>query len=198
MIPRTLTLQGEHVRLEPLAFAHAEDLFTHGNDPEVWSGAARSNQMATLDKTREYIAEALFGSTASPDCVPFAVIHRASGRAVGSTRFFEISEPEKRLEIGYTWYGRAHWRTAINTECKLLLMEYAFESAGMRRVQLKADAGNTRSRTAILRLGAVYEGTLRDYRLVEESIRSVSMYSVLAAEWPAVRERLRGALTRAA
>ena len=198
MIDKDLTLEGECVRLEPLSFAHARDLFAQGNDPEVWRGAGRSNQMPTLERACEYIGEAVFGCVESPGAIPFAIVEKQSGRAVGSTRFFEISYPHRRLEIGYTWIGRAFWRTAVNTECKFLLLRYAFEEAGMRRVQLKADAENARSRTAILRLGASYEGTLRDFRVLEDRVRSVSFYSILQDEWPSVKARLLNARSGAA
>ena len=196
MIPNDLLLEGEHVRLEPLAFAHAQALFEHGNDDAVWNPAARSNRMATLEQTQAYIGEALFGVNESPGCVPFAIVARDAGSAIGSTRFADISEAHCRVEIGWTWIARAYWRTAVNTECKLLLLTYAFEAAGMRRVQLKADSENARSRAAILRLGATYEGTLRDYRVVEGSLRSVSYYSILAAQWPVIKARLQEKLAR--
>lgn len=194
MIPKNLVLEGEGVRLEPLGFAHAPDLHEHGNDDEVWRASARSNPMTTLDRTREYIAEAVYGNKESPGGVPFAIVDRATGRAIGATRFFDISETERHLEIGWTWIGRAHWRTAVNTECKLLLLQYAFETAGMRRVQLKADSENSRSRNAIARIGATYEGTLRDSRVIEGAYRSTSYYSILADEWPAVKGGLSDAL----
>lgn len=148
--------------------------------------------MATLDRTREYIAEAVYGCSESPCGIPFAIVARESGRAIGSTRFFDISYEHRRLEIGYTWIARKFWRSATNTDCKLTLLRYAFEDAGMRRVQLKADSRNERSRAAILRLGATYEGTLRDFRVLEGAVRSVSYYSVLDSEWPDVRDRLGG------
>lgn len=198
VIPKDLVLEGERVRLEPLAFTHCSDLFAYGNDPEVWRGAGRSNQMATPERTCDYISEAVFGCGESPGAVPFAIVDRESNRAIGSTRYFEISEPHRRLEIGYTWIGRAFWRTAVNTECKFLLLRYAFEAAGARRVQLKADSANTRSRTAILRLGASYEGTLRHFRVLEGCVRSVSYYSILEGEWPAVKARLLRARSGAA
>lgn len=198
VIPKDLVLEGERVRLEPLTFAHAADLFAAGNDPDVWRGAGRSNQMPTLERACEYIAEAAFGCIESPGAIPFAIVERSSRRAIGSTRFFEISALHRRLEIGYTWIAREFWRTAVNTECKFLLLRYAFEEAGIRRVQLKADAENTRSRTAILRLGASYEGTFRDFRVLEGRVRSVSFYSILESEWPAVKARLLNARSSAA
>ncbi|MDP9018255.1 MAG: GNAT family N-acetyltransferase [Candidatus Eremiobacteraeota bacterium] len=190
MIAKDLILQNERVRLEPLAFAHAADLFVAGNDDAVWNKAGRSNQMATIDGTHLYIAEALYGTPEVPAGVPFAVIDRQTGKAIGSTRYFDISYDHARLEIGWTWIAQAQWRTAINTNCKFLLLQYAFEHAQMNRVQFKADAENDRSRAAISRLGATYEGTLRDLRILEGKIRSVSYYSILGSEWPEIKQRL--------
>ncbi|MFN2527721.1 MAG: GNAT family N-acetyltransferase [Candidatus Baltobacteraceae bacterium] len=187
MIRKDLVLENEHVRLEPLEPRHASDLFEAGNDIEVWRKAGRSNQMSSLAATFEYVDDALHGQIGG---VPFAIIEKQSAKAIGSTRYFEISEHDGKLEIGWTWIGRKHWRTRINSSCKFLLLEYAFETAGVQRVQLKADAANDRSRAAILRLGATYEGTLRNFRVIEGALRSVSYYSILRDEWPSVRARL--------
>lgn len=143
--------------------------------------------MGSLAATLEYINDALHGETGG---VPFAIIEKHSSKAIGSTRYFEISERDGKLEIGWTWIAPKYWRTHINSSCKLLLLQYAFETAGVQRVQLKADAANDRSRTAILRLGATYEGTLRNFRVVEGVLRSVSYYSILREEWPSVKARL--------
>ena len=187
MIPKGLVLENDRIRLEPLAPGHAGSLFEFGNDPEVWRKAGRSNQMGTLDATLAYIHEALHGDVGG---VPFAIIDRSSGRAIGCTRFFDISEKNRSVEIGWTWIGRKFWRSHVNTACKLLLLQYAFEAAGMIRVQLKADEANDRSRSAILRLGATYEGTLRHSRIIEGVPRSASYYSILLDEWPSIKERL--------
>ena len=187
MISRELVLENTHVRLEPLAHRHAPDLFAAGNDPEVWRKAGRSNQMSTLEATHDYIEEALSGEVGG---VPFAIIDKRTQKAIGATRYFDISEKNRALEIGWTFIGRAYWRTHVNTNCKLLLLQYAFESAGMLRVQLKADEANDRSRTAILRLGATYEGTLRNCRIIEGVARSASYYSILVEEWPSLKARL--------
>lgn len=187
VIPTGLVLENEHVRLEPLAQRHAADFFEFGNDPAVWQKAGRSNQMPTLEATLTYIDEALHGEVGG---APFAIVEQKNARAIGSTRYFDISEKDRKLEIGWTWIGRDYWRSHINTNCKFLLLQYAFEQAGALRVQLKADAENDRSRAAILRIGGTYEGTLRHLRIIEGVPRSVSYYSILAEEWPAIRTRL--------
>ncbi|MEU2824752.1 GNAT family protein [Streptomyces bacillaris] len=123
--------------------------------------------------------------------VPFAVLHRASGRAVGWTTYLDISVDDERLEIGWTWYGRAYWRSEVNTETKLLLLGHAFEELGMGRVQLKTDHRNERSRAAIARLGAVRAGVLRRHRRRPDgSWRDGVHFSLLADEWPAAEARL--------
>lgn len=123
--------------------------------------------------------------------VPFAVIHRASGQAVGWTTYLDVDVANERLEIGWTWYGRAHWRSAVNTESKLLLLTHAFEELGMGRVQLKTDHLNERSQAAIARLGARREGVLRRHRRRHDgSWRDTVYFSLLADEWPEAKARL--------
>jgi RimJ/RimL family protein N-acetyltransferase len=123
--------------------------------------------------------------------VPFAIVLRASGRAVGSTRYIDIRRAHRGLEIGWTWIGREWQRTAVNSECKRLLLEHAFEVLGALRVQLKTDARNTRSQRAIERLGAKREGVLRAHMVLADGfVRDSVMYSVIAAEWPSVKQGL--------
>lgn len=194
MIPRNLVLEDERVRLEPLDFKHAGDLFLAGNDEELWRLTWRKNPMSSLVATQRYIGEAMYGTETAPGGIPFAVIDKASDAAIGGTRCFDISQTDRKLEIGWTWLARRYWRTHVNTSCKYLLLQYAFETAGVVRVQFKADAENDRSRGALERLGAVYEGTQRNARILEGSVRNVSYYSVIAAEWPALKSRLHARL----
>jgi RimJ/RimL family protein N-acetyltransferase len=188
--PLSTTLTGRHVRLEPLAMSHLGDLFAAGGrDEEVWrwqGGPAPRTAEELGGKLRDLLNAAERGQY-----VPFAVIHRASGRAVGWTTYMDIDLPNERLEIGWTWYGRAYWRTAVNTESKLLLFTHAFEELGMGRVQLKTDHLNHRSQAAIARLGARREGVLRRHRRRPDGTwRDTVYFSVLADEWPAVKARL--------
>lgn len=123
--------------------------------------------------------------------IPFAIVDCESGRAVGSTRYLDIQPVNRALEVGWTWIGEAFQRTAINTECKLLLLRYAFETLGAFRVQLKTDLRNERSQRAIERIGATREGVLRQNMLLWDGHRRDSVYySVLVEEWPRVRGRL--------
>ncbi|MFI1255164.1 GNAT family N-acetyltransferase [Streptomyces netropsis] len=187
--PLPVTLTGRHVRLVPLTMEHLDELFAAGGgDEEVW------RWQGPTPHTREEFAAKLGGLLEAADrgeYVPFAVIHRATGQAVGWTTFMDVDTDDERLEIGWTWYGRAFWRTAVNSEAKLLLLTHAFEELGMGRVQLKTDHMNHRSQAAIARLGAQREGVLRHHRRRPDGTwRDTVYFSVLAEEWPAVKARL--------
>ncbi|MGI8331569.1 GNAT family N-acetyltransferase [Actinomadura scrupuli] len=184
--PQPVTLTGRTVRLEPLTLDHLRDLFVAGGrDEEVWRW-----QGGPAPRDEGELAERLHSILAG-EYVPFAVIHRESGRAVGWTTFLDIDTANERLEIGWTWYGRAYWRSAVNTECKLLLLAHAFEDLGMGRVQLKTDHLNLRSQAAIARLGAQREGVLRRHRRRPDGTwRDTVYFSILVTEWPEVRARL--------
>ncbi|MFI1399509.1 GNAT family N-acetyltransferase [Streptomyces sp. NPDC020681] len=188
--PSPVTLTGRHVRLEPLTMEHLPDLFAAGGrDDEVWrwqGGPTPHTQDELGAKLRALLDEAERGVY-----VPFAVVHRETGAAVGWTTFLDVDAENERVEIGWTWYGRAYWRSAVNTESKLLLLTHAFEDLGMGRVQLKTDHLNTRSQQAIARLGAQREGTHRRHRLRHDGTwRDTVYFSILAEEWPGVKERL--------
>lgn len=196
--PRPTTLTGDHVLLEPLTTGHLDDLFAAGGeDEEVWRW-----QGGPAPRTREELAaklSALLEATARGEHVPFAVVHRAEGRAIGWTTYMDIATADERLEIGWTWYGRAYWRSAVNTEAKLLLLAHAFDELGMGRVQLKTDHLNFRSQAAIARLGAQREGVLRRHRRRPDGTwRDTVYFSILVSEWPAVRERLTARLAEGA
>jgi RimJ/RimL family protein N-acetyltransferase len=129
------------------------------------------------------------------EAVAWAIV--VAGRVVGGTTYHEFSVADCRLEIGNTWHAPAVWRTAVNTECKLLLLRQAFETLGANRVQLKTDARNVRSQTAIARLGAQREGTLRAHMVMPDGfVRDSVMFSIVRAEWPGVRARLEERLAR--
>jgi RimJ/RimL family protein N-acetyltransferase len=159
-----VTLEGRQVRLEPLSPGHHAGLCDAGLDEELWRWAPK--QIRTPDDMRAYIAAAL-RAQAEGSAVPFATIDCGSGRVAGSTRFLNIDRAHRRLEIGATWIGPPWQRTAINTEAKYLMLRHAFEDLGANRVELKTDSLNERSRRAILRLGAVEEGTLRKHMVTD-------------------------------
>jgi len=177
------------VRVEPLGLEHVPDLAeATAGDVEVWQWQWRppADEAELRVILEGALAEGLRGTRQ-----PFAVIDLATGRAIGSSSFLDIEPADERIEIGWTFYARSAWRTAANTETKLLLLGYAFDTLGYERVQLKTHHRNERSQAAILRLGAVYEGTLRHHRVHWDGSRRSSMfYSILSAEWPEVRDRL--------
>jgi N-acetyltransferase len=188
-----VTLTGRGVRLEPLAETHVADLAAVGLDERIWKHMLYGD-LRTEAQLRGWVQDIL-GRQARGTDLAFAVIDLSTGRAIGGTRYLEIRPEHRGLEIGGTWYGLAYQGTAVNPECKYLLMRHAFETLGMLRVQFKADLRNTHSQRAIERLGAVKEGVLRDHLITPSGyIRSSVYYSVLAAEWPAIKTRLEARL----
>lgn len=189
---RPVTLDGAWVRLEPLSLAHVPALAQVGLDPDLWRWVP--TLVASEDEMRHYVQQAL-ADQAKGTALPFAIVTRA-GEVIGSTRYGNIDRGNRRLEIGWTWVARSHQRTAANTEAKLLLLTHAFERLGAFRVEFKTDALNETSRTAILRLGATEEGTLRRHILVPRSgrMRDTVYFSILDHEWPEVKARLTGRL----
>lgn len=188
--PVPITLTGRHIRLEPLSSGHLSDLFeAGGHDDEVWRWLP-----APTPRSEAELAVALDGRIAASErgeSVAFAVVTLHDGRAVGWTTYNQIHALDEWLEIGWTWYGRASWRTAVNTEAKLLLLAHAFEELGMGRVMLKTDGLNERSQQAIRRLGARYEGVhRREKRRQDGTFRDSQYFAMLAGEWPAAREHL--------
>ncbi|HEU0122309.1 MAG TPA: GNAT family protein [Bryobacteraceae bacterium] len=175
-----VTLEGAHVRLEPLSQAHLDGLCAIGLEPSLW--AINIVRVETPEDMAAYIDAAQ-----GPTQLAFAVIHKASGRIAGSTRFMNYEPAHKRVEIGSTWYGLEFQRTAVNTECKYLLFRHGFETLGMNRVELKTDLRNERSQAAMLRIGAKREGVLRRHMVVPGHVRDTVYFSVIAEEWPAVK-----------
>lgn len=189
-----VTLEGTRVRLEPLTVAHEPALLAAAQDEEIWRYTIHDPR--TPESMHRYVSSAL-ADQEHGEALPFAVHHREAGEVIGATRYHAISAPNRGLEIGFTWYAPKYWRTGVNSECKFLLMRYAFEPLGCIRVELKTDGRNHRSRAAILRLGAVEEGTLRSKVIMRDGHRRDSVYfSVLDREWPAVKARLEGFLRR--
>ncbi|NUW36406.1 GNAT family N-acetyltransferase [Nonomuraea sp. SMC257] len=187
-LPSPVVLENDVVRLEPLTLAHVPDLFAAGGgDPEVW------RWMPARPGTEEELREVAAGLIADDRHVPLAVVARESGRAVGWTAYCDVPGFDESIEIGWTWYGRAVWRTAVNTNCKVLLIDHAFDELGYNRVMLKTDGLNTRSQDAIRRIGGVHEGTLRRHRRRPDGTwRDTAVFGILQEEWPAHRARLTG------
>lgn len=189
-----VTLEGQVVRLEPLTLDHLDQLCEVALDEDLWRWT--TNQVRTRDELREYI-EAALQSRQQGTALPFATIERASGRAIGSTRYGNIEMRDRRVEIGWTWVGRPWQRTAVNTEAKYLMLRHAFETLGCIRVELKTDALNERSRRAIQRIGAREEGVLRQHMITASGrLRDTVYFSVLDREWPEVKAALEARLQR--
>lgn len=180
------------MRLEALSLAHCDDLCVVGLEPELWRWIP--NQLATPEQMRAYIETAL-AEQQSGVSLPFAVIAMDSGRAIGSTRYGNVNLPNRRVEIGWTWYAPTHQRTPVNTECKLLLLTHAFERLGMIRVEFKTDVLNDKSRNALLRIGAVQEGIFRKHLICESGrVRDTVYFSILDTEWPEKKHALEARL----
>jgi RimJ/RimL family protein N-acetyltransferase len=188
-----VVLEGSVVRLEPLRLEHAQGLYNRGRVQVDWAFLPRACFVDLAD-TRHWIEEALL----APGHLPFAIVDRAKGVAVGSTRYLAIRPEHRSLEIGWTWLGQEWQRTAANTEAKLLLLTHAFEQLGCVRVEFKTDARNERSQRALLRIGATREGVMRHHMIVQHNYLRDSVYfSVIATEWPGVKARLQQLAQRA-
>jgi RimJ/RimL family protein N-acetyltransferase len=183
-----VTLEGKHVRLEPLTAQHHAALCAVGLDPAIWTWTA--GHVETADGMRDYIARAL-ARQESGEALPFATVARREERVVGSTRFGAIERTDRGVEIGWTWIAPPWQRTAINTEAKYLMLRHAFETWRCLRVALMTDVRNEASRRAILRLGAVQEGVLRNHRITSRGhVRDTVAFSITDREWPDVEARL--------
>jgi RimJ/RimL family protein N-acetyltransferase len=198
-------LEGAHVRLEPLEREHIPALLAAGGrELELYQWTSVPQTLADM---AQYVSSAL-AARAAGTAFPFATVRRPDGAVVGSSRFFDIERwarpaghPAVRrsgpdgCEIGYTWLAPHAIRTAINTEAKLLMLAHAFEVWGVQRVCFHTDARNERSRNALARIGARFEGVLRAHRLASDlTPRDSARFSIIAAEWPAVKEQLRARL----
>lgn len=194
--PRPVVLEGRLVRLEPLTHDHLPGLAAVAFDPEIW----RWTLGLVTDKAAlsRYIDQALAGAAAGRE-VPLVQVAAATGRPIGMTRYAAIERVHRRLEIGYTWLA-APWRgTGVNAEAKLLLLAQAFDGWGANRVEFKTDAHNARSRAALRAIGATEEGTLRRHLVTDAGrVRDSVYFSIVWDEWPVVRTRLEGRLSRAA
>lgn len=184
-------LTGRHVRLEPLQETHAQGLLEVAQDAQIWTWmSARPTTRAAMDA---WITTALDAQRRGEE-YPFAVV-QSDGRVIGSTRYMEVQEVHRGVEIGWTWYAPDTWGTVINPECKYLMFQHAFETWGAIRVALKTDKLNLHSQAAIKKLGAKFEGTLRNHRIrLDGSLRDTVMFSVIASEWPPVKSALKARL----
>jgi RimJ/RimL family protein N-acetyltransferase len=189
-----VTLAGEHASLEPLAPAHAAARAAACADGDLWA-----LWYTTVPRPEEMGAEIerRLALQRSGSMLPFAVRHVGSGRLVGMTTYMNVDAVNRRVEIGSTWYAASVQRTPLNTECKLMLLRNAFERLDCIAVEFRTHFMNRQSRQAIERLGAKLDGVLRSHmRMAGGSLRDTAVYSVTAAEWPAVRANLEWQLRR--
>ena len=189
-----VVLEGSRVRLEPLTLYHVPGLAEVALDPAIWQWTlARPTSEAEL---RAWAEAALAGRDAGTEFA-FATIDVATGRPIGSSRYMNIVLEHRRLEIGWTWVAPAFQRTGANREAKLLMLGHAFDTLGCRRVEFKTDSLNEPSRTALLGIGAQFEGIFRNHMVMPGGrMRHSAYYSVIDEEWPAVRAGLERSLAR--
>ncbi|HEV7808995.1 MAG TPA: GNAT family protein [Candidatus Limnocylindrales bacterium] len=189
-----ITLPGSRVVLEPLSLDHVPALAEVALEPAVWQWTlARPTSEADL---REWVEAALAGREAGTE-MPFATLDAATRRPIGSCRYMNIVLEHRRLEIGWTWVAPAWQRTGANREAKLLMLTHAFETLGCRRVEFKTDSLNEPSRTALLGIGATFEGNFRNHMVMPGGrMRHSAYYSVIDDEWPQVKAALERSLAR--
>ncbi|CAI3935772.1 GNAT family N-acetyltransferase [Commensalibacter papalotli (ex Botero et al. 2024)] len=183
-----LILTKNNVRLEPLTLQHISGLQKITDEEDLWK--LRVTVIPHPSKVKDYITEALEAKSRK-ERYPFAVIEDTTGKIIGTTSFFEITPDVRRLEIGYTWYAKNMQRTHVNTNCKSLLLEYAFEQLRTNIVVLRTDIFNFKSQKAIERLGAKKDGILRGHILRQDgTIRDTIVYTIAASEWPNIKIHL--------
>lgn len=189
-----VSLQGRRVRLVPLELAHVPALAEVALEPALWQWTlARPTDEAGL---RAW-AEAAIAAREAGTELPFTTLDAATGGPIGSSRYLNIVLGHRRLEIGWTWVAPAWQRTGANREAKLLMLSHAFDTLGCRRVEFKTDSRNEPSRTALLGIGAQFEGIFRNHVVMPQGpMRHSAYYSVIDEEWPAVKARLEASLAR--
>lgn len=193
--PKPLLLAGRHVRLEPLERRHLPALVAAAADPEIFQFFL-TPPLGVEAEMNKWLEDRLAGMAAGTE-VGWATVRAGDGRVVGGTTFLDLRRPNRGLEIGNTWLAKDAWRTPVNTEAKLLQLTHAFENLGAVRVQLKTDERNARSRAAIARLGATFEGILRKYQARYDGyVRNTAIFSLTAEEWPAAKAALQARLAR--
>lgn len=190
-----VTLEGQHACLEPMSDAHREALNAAAADGQLWKLWYTS--VPAPESMGQYIASALT-MREQAGALPFVVRERATGEVLGSTRYFNVDAINRRLEIGHTWLAKRAQRTAVNTECKLMLLTHAFEQLDCIAVEFRTHWMNHQSRNAIARLGAKQDGVLRNHqRMADGTLRDTVVFSIIQSEWPTVRRHLQYKLEQA-
>lgn len=189
-----ITLKGEYATLEPLSIEHAEDLGEAAKDGELWK--LWYTGVPSAETASAYVEEALL-MFEKRTAMPFVIRENKEGKIIGSTRFCNIDEQNQRTEIGYTWYAKSYQRSPINTECKLMLLTYAFEQLDAIAVEFCTHWHNQASRRAIERLGAKQDGVLRNHKKMPDGgYRDTVVFSIINLEWPVVKKGLELKLDR--
>ena len=188
------TLDGRHVRLEPLSRSHLAPLTVEGADAAIFQHFPAG--FSSAEGMRAFFDDALQMREKGTG-LPFVIIAKSEGKPVGSTRFGNLSRSHRRAEIGWTWLAPRHQRTGINTEMKYLMLRHAFETLKLIRVEFKTDSLNEKSRRALVRIGAVEEGTFRNHMIVQSGrIRHSVYYSITDGDWPKVKAHLEELMAR--
>src|SRR5215213_1690039 len=183
-----VTLEGALVRLEPLSLDHLEDLAAVAFEGDLWRWT--TVQPANRDELQAWVEAGVAAKDVGTE-MPFATVDRATGRAIGSTRFMSIVPEHRRLEIGWTWVGLEWQRRGANQEAKLLQLTHAFETLGANRVEFKTDSNNAKANPALLSIGATFEGTFRNHMILPgDRIRHSNYYSVAVEDWAGTKSRL--------
>ncbi|WP_416150061.1 GNAT family N-acetyltransferase [Salipaludibacillus sp. HK11] len=183
-------LIGNFVKVVPMETTHIQELYEIGKDKAIWTHSPFVVTLETSDDMKSIVEEALYQKELGTE-FPFVVILRENDKVIGSTRFMEISDNNKSLEIGSTWLTPSVWGTQVNAECKYLLLKYCFETLKTIRVQLKTDEKNSRSQKAIERIGGVKEGILRNHIIRKDgTYRTSILYSIIDSEWDDVKNKL--------
>jgi RimJ/RimL family protein N-acetyltransferase len=191
--PKPILLQGRHVRLEPLERRHVPALLAAARDAATFQYFL-TPPLGVESEMTKWMEHILKGQASGTD-LGWATMRVSDGQVVGATTFLDIRRANRGLEIGNTWLAPEAQRTALNTEAKYLQLRHAFEDLGAWRVQLKTDERNARSRAAIERLGATFEGILRKYQVRYDGfVRNTAMFSITDIDWPAVKARLEARL----
>jgi RimJ/RimL family protein N-acetyltransferase len=184
----TMQLEGNTIKLVSMQEAHKPELVKLLNNPLIWEYTWR--RIRTEEQVEQLMDAALENKAKGTD-IPFVMIEQASGRIAGTTRVMHLDRTHRNAEIGCTWISPDHWRTAVNTESKLLLLKYCFEELGLIRVNFSIISNNLRSQRAVERIGAVREGILRKQRMTSDGeVRDNVLYSIIDDEWPAVKDNL--------
>jgi N-acetyltransferase len=192
--PSPVTLEGYGVRLEPLTLEHEQDLVRAASDGELWK--LWFTTVPFPDTFLPYLETALAGQETG-HMLPWIVLDNSSGEVIGTTRYHDIVTEIDRVEIGYTWYAKSRQRSHVNTACKLLLLEHAFDQLGCKVVGLRTDNFNFRSQRAIEGIGAKKDGVIRHHAARKNgTVRDTVMYSILSTEWPDLRRHLELRLAR--